>query len=128
MKLIHKDCLISIPYSLQKYAKSFQQWDKVHAFNLDTALNYEAFLSTCNSSMLMGEHFIINDRLKANKNLEIWTFNEWKTIGNLKIGDFIFTDHNKYERVENIEPIFESCEAVEVQSTANYFLERYLVK
>ena len=78
--------------------------------------------------MLMGEYFIINDRLKANKNLEIWTFDEWKTIGNLKIGDFIFTDHNKYERVENIEPIFESCEAVEVQSTANYFLERYLVK
>jgi hypothetical protein len=118
MKLIHHNSLINTPYSLQKYVKSFQQWNKIHAFNIESALIYEAFLSVCDSNKIMGDYYIINSSLKANKNLQIWTFQEWKTIGTIKIGDYIFNDNYKYIKVA----------AVEVETTANYFLERYLVK
>ena len=128
MKLIHYKSLINIPYCLQKYAKSFQQWDKIHAFNSESALNYEAFLSVCASNKIMGDYYIINSSLKANKNLEIWTFDGWKTIGTLKIDDYIFNDNYKYDRVEKIEEIAESVSAIQVDSTANFFLERYLVR
>ena len=76
----------------------------------------------------MGNYYIINSSLKANKNLEIWTFDGWKTISTLKIDDYIFNDNYKYERVEKIEEIFESVSAIQVDSTANFFLERYLVR
>lgn len=128
MKLIHNNSLINTPYSLQKYVKSFQQWDKIHAFNIESALSYEAFLSVCDSNKIMGDYYIINSSLKANKNLQIWTFQEWKTIGTIKIGDYIFNDNYKYIKVDNIEEVSESVAAVEVETTANYFLERYLVK
>jgi len=128
MKLIHYKSLINTPYCLQKYAKSFQQWDKIHAFNIESALSYEAFLSICASNKIMGNYYIINSSLKANKNLEIWTFDGWKTISTLKIDDYIFNDNYKYERVEKIEEISESVSAIQVDSTANFFLERYLVR
>jgi hypothetical protein len=128
MKLIHNNSLINTPYSLQKYVKSFQQWDKIHAFNIESALIYEAFLSVCDSNKIMGDYYIINSSLKANKNLQIWTFQEWKTIGTIKIGDYIFNDNYKYIKVDSIEEVSESVAAVEVETTANYFLERYLVK
>lgn len=128
MKLIHKNSFIIKPFSMRKYATSCSQWEEVQGYDFSSQNNYKVFLSTFNTNCIMGVYYVINDKLRATKELEIYSGEEWRTLDNLNIGDYLFNCHNKYERINKIDIIIEIAEAFQVESTANYFLNGYLVK
>ena len=79
------------------------------------------------------EYFAINDRLKITGDHIVLAKRDntyyWTKVFNLKIGDYLFTEFNIFEKIETIILIKEKVKVfnLEVNSIYNYFANSYLI-
>ena len=79
------------------------------------------------------EYFAINDKLKITGDHIVLAKRDdtyyWTKVFNLKIGDYLFTEFNVFEKIETIILIKEKVKVfnLEVNSIYNYFANSYLI-
>lgn len=79
------------------------------------------------------EYFAINDRLKITGDHIVLAKRDntyyWTKVFNLKIGDYLFTEFNVFEKIETMILIKEKVKVfnLEVNSIYNYFANSYLI-
>ena len=82
---------------------------------------------------IVEEYFSINDKLKITGNHIVLAkrdnFYFWTKVVNLKIGDYLFTEFNIFEKIETMIIIKEKVKVfnLEVNSIYNYFANSYLI-
>ena len=132
MKIIKNGTYISTPYKLRKAVENFSVDDKLQAQDLGPYNWIEGEVTEIVKTGTCSQQYNINNKLYVEEDVELYVYREgswsWITAKNLLVGDHLFSDHSKVERINSLSHLDIVLEGCILTSDTNFFAGGYLVK
>ena len=132
MKIIKNGTYISTPNKIRKAIEHFSVEDKLQAQNLTPYNWIEGEETAIKTTGTCSQQYNINNKLSVENDLEFYVNREgswsWKTAENLLVGDYLFTDHSKLEKIKQLSHLDTVLEGCILTSDSNFYAGGYLVK
>ena len=132
MKIIKNDTYISTPDKLRKAIQHFSVEDKLQAQDFDPYNPIEGEVTAIKTTGVCSQQYSINNKLFVENDVEFYVNREgswsWKTTENLLVGDYLFTDHSKTERIDQLSHLDTVLEGCILTSDSNFYAGGYLVR
>ena len=132
MKIIKKGTYISTPDKLRKVIQYFSIDDKLQCQEFDDYNWVEGKVTAIKTTGTCSQQYNINNKLYVENDVEFYVNRDgswsWKTAENLLVGDYLFTDHSKLERIKILSHLDTVLEGSILTSDKNFFAGGYLVK
>jgi|TARA_R110000803_G_scaffold48082_1_gene99930 hypothetical protein len=131
MKVIDKNAHISKPYKMKCLIQNLEFEDELHSQNIEDNLPTIDLVDTINVHAVTSFYYTING-LKVEGDLQFYNYrdNEWSWVDAqfLTIGSYLFTDHDKLEKITQVDNTNEVLEGCMLAVDTNFFAKGYLVR
>ena len=132
MKIIKNGTYVSTPNKLRKAIQHFSIEDKLQAQEFDPYNWIEGEVTAIVTTGTCSQQINVNNKVYVENDVEFYVYrNEswsWITADNLLVGDRLFSDHSKAERINSLSHLDIVLEGCILTSDTNFFAEGYLVK
>jgi hypothetical protein len=132
MKIIKNGTYISTPYKLRKAIQHFSVEDKIQVQDFEPYNWAEAEVTAIVTTGTCSQQYNVNNKVYVENDVEFYVYrNEswsWITADNLLVGDRLFSDHSKAERINSLSHLDIVLEGCILTSDTNFFAGGYLVR
>jgi hypothetical protein len=132
MKIIKNGTYVSTPNKLRKAIQHFSVDDKLQAQEFDPYNWIEAEVTAIVTTGTCSKQYNVNNKVYVENDVEFYIYRNqnwnWITADNLLVGDHLFTDHSKVERISLLHHLDTVLEGCILTSDSNFYAGGYLVK
>jgi hypothetical protein len=132
MKIIKNGTYVSTPNKLRKAIQHFSVEDKLQAQYFDPYNWIEGEVTAIVTTGTCSQQYNVNNKVYVENDVEFYVYrNEswsWITADNLLVGDYLFSDHSKAERISLLHHLDTVLEGCILTSDTNFFAGGYLVR
>ena len=132
MKIIKNGTYVSTPNKLRKAIQHFSVDDKLQAQEFDPYNWIEAEVTAIVTTGTCSKQYKVNNKVYVENDVEFYIYRNqswsWITADNLLVGDHLFTDYSKVERISLLHHLDTVLEGCILTSDSNFYAGGYLVK
>jgi hypothetical protein len=132
MKIIKNGTYVSTPNKLRKAIQHFSVDDKLQAQEFDPYNWIEAEVTAIVTTGACSQQYNVNNNVYVENDVEFYIYRNqswsWITADNLLVGDYLFSDHSKVERISLLHHLDTVLEGCILTSDSNFYAGGYLVK